>query len=189
MHALVPPTSPGHTHALNMITHMYSHRHAFSHALLDTHTHMQPHADSTFFHTHTFTHRYNHSDTYTHSHHHQDCPLFQLCPLGRRTKDYQVAGIGGTGPPYPFPVPTPIAEGSSYSPAWSGCHAGRGLPPEPPCGRRTSRRHSLLQENREEAMGHFRVDRPTGAGAGGPGWPESQTSGHRASQPFARAES
>lgn len=161
MHVPVPPTSPGHTYTLNMLAHMYSHRHAYTLTCSLKHTHI-----------HAGTHwQYILSHTYTRSHHHQDCPLFRLCPLRRRTKGYQWLG-GRNRAPYPFAMPTALAQGSSHSPAWSGCHGGRGLPPEPPCGRRTSRRHSLLQEkNREEAMGRFWGGRTTGVGPGDPGCP------------------
>lgn len=80
-------------------------------------------------------------------------PLSPPVPPLKDSRGYWVTATVGIWPvsslsPHPFPTPTPTAKGSSNSPAWSGSHARRGWPPAPPCGRRTSRKHSLLQEKK-----------------------------------------
>lgn len=93
--------------------------------------------------SHTLASPHIHSRTYVHAHRQQGPALcLHLCPLCRR------AGAG-TGPSSASRAPR-RGPGSPCSPAWSGCHAGRGWPLEPPCGRRTSRRHSLLQEKENQ---------------------------------------
>lgn len=100
-------------------------------------------------------------------------PLSPPVPPLKDSRGYWVTATVGTRPvsslsPHPFPTPTPTVKGSSNSPAWSGSHARRGWPPAPPCGRRTSQKHSLLQEKKRVmgsqdwlSGGHRRGDRET----------------------------
>lgn len=134
------------THLLT-ITHRHAHVHTPTHTLACAYSRTGSHVLA----GHPYTlHTYLQAHTITHIH--PPIPPSEIAPLlPTMTSLKKGQGLpdgwdGKAGPPCSFPTPTPIAQGNSDSPAWSGCHAGRGWPPEPPYGRRTSRRHSLLRE-------------------------------------------
>lgn len=144
-----------YTHLVCTLTPTYSQSHTDTHTCTHQHTHWpartRVRAATCWqdIHTHsTLTCRLTHTIT----HIHPPIPPSEIAPLlPTMTSLKKGQGLpdgwdGKAGPPCSFPTPTPIAQGNSDSPAWSGCHAGRGWPPEPPYGRRTSRRHSLLRE-------------------------------------------
>ena len=100
-------------------------------------------------------------------------------PAGARTgRALRMCGMAKMSGSLIAPSSTP--QGQPHSPAWSGCRAERVWPPEPRCGRRTSRRHSLLQEKGRGEGTQKRGWQPCTAGQHGHGQPTGQTTERQA---------
>lgn len=133
-----------HNPHLLVITHSQRHTYPPTRCLRHTHTHGNTHWQYILIHSHIHTHAQSHTCLHPLTPPSRTAPLPPPVPSLKKSQGLPDGWDGRDRPPHP--MPTTMAQSSSYSPAWSGCHAGRGWLPEPPCGRRTSRRHSLLQE-------------------------------------------